>query len=190
MCLNLFLVASAISCLDMNGNDRNFATLLLSVLFLPPALLVLSTPSCKSKSRLGFNDGHSWSLGQALIATGGALLGPLPTTLSRLLWDPLPPSHPVWWRAALKHPCLPPIPPHHSVQSVTPPLLCTTTLLCALFVQGRSDPSLCRLNLHTKTQCKNRQLYGCRSRVQPKPAHARALHGSVSARASRYYPHP
>lgn len=108
--LNLFLIASAISCLDMNGNDRNFATLLLSVLFLPPALLVLSTPSCKSKSRLGFNDGHSWSLGQALIATGGALFGPLPTTLSRLLWDPQPPSHPVWWRAALKHPARHPSP--------------------------------------------------------------------------------
>lgn len=144
-------------------------------------------PSCKSKSRLGFNDGHSWSLGQAPLTAGGALLAPFPTTLSRLLWDPYP--LPILsGGAALKHPARHPSPHTAPCRSVTPPPFPTsTTLLCALFVQGRSDPSLCRLNLHTKAQCKNRQLCGYESTVHPKPAHAPTLHGSVRAQAPRCY---
>lgn len=39
--------------------------------------------------------------------------------------------------------------------------------LRSLFMQDQSNPSSCRLNLHTKDQCKDRQLCGYKSTVQP-----------------------
>ena len=152
--------------------------------FLRCSLFLLFTPSCKSKSRLGFNDGRSWSLGQTSIAAGG------PCKSRSLPYAPSPTycpgqfgtsPHPVWPRAAPKHPSgllllpllcplcsAPPIPLHYSTQKCAPP-----TPLCSLFVQGQSNPSSCRLNLHTKDQCKDHQLCGYKSRVHSKTTHTR-----------------
>lgn len=87
--------------------------------------------------------------------------------------------HPVWLRAALKHRgCTlacplrtthPPVLFHAEVRSPHSPLL------CSLFVQGQSNPSSCRLNLHTKDQCKDHQLCGCKSRVHSRTTHPRPL---------------
>lgn len=55
------------------------------------------------------------------------------------------------------------------------------TLLCSLFVQGYSNPSSCRLNLHTKDQCKDHQLCGYKSRVHSKKPHTPAqIHVSLA----------
>lgn len=134
---------SAISCLNMNGmigtshtgssKESHFA--LFSPLLFHCSPFLLFAPSCKSKSRLGFNDGRSWSLGQTSIAVGGP-------SKSRLLHSAPSPMycpakfgnspHPVWRRAAPKHrgcysfpwpvPCAPPIPPRCSTQKCAPPL--------------------------------------------------------------------
>lgn len=65
--------------------------MLLPVLFLPAALLRLSTPPPVSQSLdwvlMTVTAGH---LCRPRSQLGGALLGPFPTTLSRLLWDPYP----------------------------------------------------------------------------------------------------
>lgn len=112
--INPFLTVSAISCLNMNGmigtshtgssKQSHFA--LFSPLFFHCSLFLLFTPFCKSKSRLGFNDGRSWSLGQTSVAVGG------PSKSHSLLSAPSPmycpakfgtSPHPVWRRAAPKH---------------------------------------------------------------------------------------
>lgn len=137
-----------------------------------PSFFSSSPSSCKAKSRLGFNDGHSWSLRQTPIAAGGPHTVPSPLHCPGSLQPPPAttptPPHPVWWRAALKHPVGQPSPHAAALcRRVNPPTTTTTTLLCALFAQGRSDPSLCCLNLHTKAQCKNRQLCGSITEFSP-----------------------
>lgn len=99
------------------------------------SLFLLFTPSRKSKSRLGFNDGRSWSLGQTSIAAGGPCKScslpsaPSPTHCPAQFGTS---PHPVWPRAAPKHrgcysyprpvPSTPPIPPRCSTQKCAPPL--------------------------------------------------------------------
>lgn len=155
--------------------------MLFSLLVLPQFIFfLLFTPSYKSKSRLGFNDGHSWSLGQTSIAARGAfvspnlypLSAPSPTYCPAQFVTTTPPS--CLDKNSPQTPCvaLPPIPHVAPCRSVTPPNT-TSSLLCTLFVQGRSNPSLCRLNLHTKEQCKDHQLCGYNSRVPSKTTHTR-----------------
>lgn len=98
--------------------------------------------------------GHS---GRPRSQPGGPAQSP-PHYIVLLSLRPPPPPHPVWWRAALKPPVGHPS-PHAAApyRSVNPPQLaphCSVLCLC------RADPSLCRLNLHTKAQCKSRQLCG------------------------------
>lgn len=176
---------SAISCLNTNGMiGTSHTSSSKESLFAPCSPLFPSlfpfpviSPSHKSKSRLGFNDGRSWSLGQTPVAAGGPCksnsLPPLPPPLCIVQPNVGPAPHPVWPRAAPKHRgcyCLPPACP---LRATHPPSLlhhevCSPTPLCSLFVQGQSNPSSCRLNLHTKDQCKDHQLCGYKSRVHSK----------------------
>lgn len=160
-------------------NDRNFTVtaqrnhLFCCVFpfFLLCSLFLFLTPTHKSKSRLGFNDGRSWSLRQSSVTAGG----PSATCYPRCPHSPYCPAQfgtspsLVWLRAAPKHRvCFlrathPPSLVHAGVRSPTP--------ICSLFMQGQSNPSSCCLNLHTKDQCKDHQLRVCRSRIYLKTIH-------------------
>lgn len=107
--INPFLTVSAVSCLNMNGmigtsHTSGSKESLSSPLFLHCSLFLLFTPSRKSKSRLGFNDGRSWSLGQTPIAAGGAASPARYLPPLRIVPDQLGTSpHPVWPGATPKH---------------------------------------------------------------------------------------
>lgn len=147
--INPFLTVSAISCLNMNGMIGTSHTCSskesLFALCVPPppphfflhrSLFLLFTPSCKSKSRLGFNDGRSWSLGQTSVAAGGpckvplvTLSAPSPLYCPARLGDRPPSclaqSSPQTLGLLLLPwpvPCAPPIPPRCSTQKCAPPL--------------------------------------------------------------------
>lgn len=152
------------------------------------SLFLLFTPSRKSKSRLGFNDGRSWSLGQTSVAAGGPCKScSLPSAPSPTHCPPQfgTSPHPVWPGADPKHwGCYSypwPVPTHHPSPRAAPrrSALPHSTPLCSLFVQGQSNPSSCRLNLHTKDQCKDHQLCGYKSRVHSKTTQTRPLLRSV-----------
>lgn len=137
---NPFRATAAISCLDMNGNDRNFATLLLPVLFLPAALLLLPTPPPVSQSLdwvlMTVTAGHS---GRPRSQLGGGPARPLPHHIVPLTLGPLPPSHPVWWSCP-QTPCSPPIPPHRSVQKCDSPPPSPPAPHCSVLCLCRAGP--------------------------------------------------
>lgn len=94
-CINLFLTVSAVSCPNMNGmigtqvisSSKEQLSFSEPLVFLHQSLF--PAPSCKSKSRLGFNDSHSWSLGQTSIVVkgeGSPLLGSLLLCIILLKW--------------------------------------------------------------------------------------------------------
>lgn len=117
----------------MNGNDRNFATLLLPVLFLPAALLRLSTLPSVSQSLdwvlMTVTAGHS---GRPRSQLGGPCSAPSPPHCPAYFGTPTPfPSCLV--ESCPQTPCSPPIPPHRSVQkcdSPPPPPHCSVLCLC------------------------------------------------------------
>lgn len=100
-----------------------------------PSFFSPPPPPCKSKSRLGFNDGHSWSLRQAsLAAEGGPCSAPSPPHCPAYSGTPTPfPSCLV--ESCPQTPCSPPIPPDCSVQKCDsppppPPPHCSVLCLC------------------------------------------------------------
>lgn len=103
-------------------NDWNFATLVLWVLFLPAALIPPLHPLPVSQSLdwvlMTVTAGHS---GRPRSQLGGRAQSP-PHHIVLLSLRPPPPPHPVWWRAALKHPVGHPS-PHAAApyRSVNPP---------------------------------------------------------------------
>lgn len=145
--------------------------------FLQCSLFLLFTPSHKSKSRLGFNDGHSWSLGQTSIAAGGPSksrsLPPLPPPL-RIVLPNLGPA------PILSGPEQPPnigvvtVTPGMSLRATHPPSLLhaevrSPTLLCSLFVQASPIPPHVVLISTQRTSVKTTNYVDTRAEFTPKP---------------------
>ncbi len=181
---------SAISCLNMNGMIGTSHTSSSKESLLTPCSPFFSSNvpfSCYLLPPISQSldwvlmtvaAGH---LGRPQSQLGGPVsparypLCPLPSVLSCPIWDQPPsclaqssPQTLGLLLLPLACPFAPPIPPHCSTQKRAPPLR-------SLFMQGQSNPSSCRLNLHTKDQCKDHQLCGYKSRVHSKTTHTRPL---------------
>lgn len=161
---NPFLTASAVSCLNMNGmirtsRSRSSKEWLLCFLCFP---LPFPSPaaSCKSKSRLGFNDSRSWSF--SILVTAGGVRWSWGVTVNPACYPLLCVVLPIGDQPPS---CLVRTAPPSNIGAVNKPSLplllrpsphgaSCKSAICSLFLQGQPSPPSCRLNLHTKNQCK------------------------------------